>query len=168
MQARGCVRAGVYVCVSEGVTEAPTCPARPSCGRRQAAGEGEAAGARGHEAGRPAGRRTSPPRRLLTQRPLRLPSRVLDALPAGAGRTRGKPAAKQNKTNPALPSLPSLPNPRNREDGHDLPAPFPPPPPSLCLSRNNNRNGPTSHPLNALRTSATGLEAVSDPKNPFP
>lgn len=168
MQARGCVRAGVYVCVSEGVTEAPTCPARPSCGSRQAAGEGEAAGARGHEAGRPAGRRTSPPRRLLTQRPLRLPSRVLDALPAGAGRTRGKPAAKQNKTNPALPSLPSLPNPRNREDGHDLPAPFPPPPPSLCLSRNNNRNGPTSHPLNALRTSATGLEAVSDPKNPFP
>nr|CAI9703623.1 unnamed protein product [Rangifer tarandus platyrhynchus] len=118
MQARGCVRAGVCVCVSEGVTEAPTCPARPSCGRRQAAGEGEAAGARGQEPGRPAGRRTSRPRRLLTQRPLRLPRRVLAALPAGAGWTRGKPAAKQNKTNPALPSLPSLPNPRNREGGH--------------------------------------------------
>ena len=36
VRARGCV------CMSEGVTEAPTCPARPSCGRRQAAGEGEA------------------------------------------------------------------------------------------------------------------------------
>lgn len=43
-RAGACAR--VCVSVSEGVTEAPTCPARPCCGRRQAEGRGGGCGRR--------------------------------------------------------------------------------------------------------------------------
>lgn len=166
MQARGCVRA--RVCVSVWVRvwrRRPRArPARAAAANRLR-GRGRLRAPGGREPGLQARRRTSPPRRHLTQRPLRLPRCVLPALPAGDGRDSGKPASEQNKTNPPAPSRTP---PTYATERMGITCPPPPLPPRLCPSRDNNRNGPTLHPLNIFRTSGTELEAVNDPKNTLP
>lgn len=120
--ARVRARAGVCQCVSEGVTEAPTCPARQSCGRQQAAGEGEAAGAWGTRARSP-----GPAPHLPAPPPLDAEAAAVASLrppcAPGGGREGLREAgfrAKQNKSPRAIPYSPNL---RNRKDGHHLPAP---------------------------------------------
>ena len=152
MQARGCVRAGVCEGVSEGVTEAPTCPARPRCGRRPAAGE------RGRlRAPRGKGARSSGWAPHLPAPPLLDAEAAAAAQPrppcapgwAGRGGTdRASPLRSKNERIPPspthtllrLPAIPASLNPSNAKDRHQLPAP------RLCLKEDNNRNGPASHP----------------------